>query len=137
MNNFSVVSDINGVAKILLSKYMKNPEDLSGHTFYIRNHLLTIGDGNVVTIPAKIMREIAEQRSDGRYAMGIQLSFRHVNKKKVVGGGVINTPHIKDYLEDIPDGKPLPKAAALDDPTESEVLVPADIKEFTQSEVYE
>lgn len=135
MTNFGVVSDMAGVGKILLSKYMKTPEDLSGHTFYIRNHSLTIGKENVVTIPAEIMHEIGHLRKDGRYAVGVQLSFRHVDKKKVAGGGVIKAPHIGYYLEEAVDGKPLPKAAALDDPESGEVLAPADIKEFTQSEV--
>lgn len=136
MNNFSVVSDTDGVAKIRLSKFSENMEDLSGHTFYIGKHYqFMIEEGNVVTIPAEIMQKFGHHRKDGRYAIGVQISFRHVDKKKVVGGGIIKTPHIGDYLEDIPDGKHLPKAAALDDPSESEVLVPADIKEFTQSEV--
>lgn len=135
MNNFSVVSDTDGVAKLRLSTYSKDIEDLSGHTFYIgEKYQLIIGDGNIITIPAEIMQDIGHHRGDGRYAIGVQISFRHVNKKKVVGGGVYKTPNIGKYLEDIPDATHLPKGALTDDPENSTVLVPADIPEFTQSE---
>lgn len=134
MNNFSVLSDTDGVAKLRLSTYSDKMEDLSGHTFYLNNHMLTIGDGNIITIPTEIMQEVGHYRGDGRYAFGIQISFRYVKGKKVVGGGVIKTPNIGKYLEDIPDATHLPKAALVEDTENSEVLVPADIPEFTQSE---
>lgn len=131
--NRVIVSDISGAGALALNKVLAKPEDLSGHTFYVDNHELIIGAGNVVTIPRELMEEIGYEREDGFYALPIYINFRHVNGKKVVGGGIIKGPKLGKHLENIKDGKTLPREAVIEDYENLEVLVPADIPEWTQS----
>lgn len=133
MSDLAILSNEEGVGKLFLSKFMVKPEDFSGHTFYIGNQELKIGENNIVTIPLKIMEEIGYKRTDGRYVVPIQLSYRHVNKVKVVGGRIIKSEQLGKYLEVIKDGQSLPKEAVVDNIDSLEVLEPADIPEWTQS----
>lgn len=137
MTHTVVVSDKAGIGKFSLSKFMKEVDDLSGHSFYIGNEILEIGKDNIVTFPLKLMEKIGYLRSDGRYAVAFQISYRHVNGKKVAGGGIIKTPQLGKYLELVKDGQRLPKAAIVEDIDSLEVLEPADIPEWTQSGEYE
>lgn len=136
MSDLAIVSNEKGIGKLFLSKLMLKPEDLSGHPFFIGNHELKIGKDNIVTIPLKLMKKFGYLRSDGRYAVPIQISWRHVNGVKAAGGGIIKTPQLGKYLELIKDGQSLPKAAVVEDPSSLEVLHPADIPEWTQSGDY-
>lgn len=133
MNNFAIVSDMEGVAKLFLSSFADNMEDLSGHPFFIGGYELKIGNENVVTIPAEIMKEIGYHRKDGRYAVPFRISYRHVNKVKAVGANIIRGEHLGKYLEVVRNGKHLPREAFVENPEELEVLHPVDIPEWTQS----
>lgn len=133
MTDLAIVSNKEGIGKLFLSKLMIKPEDLSGHPFFVGDNELTIGKGNVVTIPAKLMKELGYSRKDGRYALPVQITYRHVKGEKAVGGGIIKGPRLGKYLEVIKDGKSLPKEAVIEDPYSMEVLTPADIPEWTQS----
>lgn len=134
MLHTTVVSNLVGIGQFSLSKFMAEPDDLSGHTFYIGGEKLTIRKDNMVTIPFKIMQKFGYKRSDGRYAVAFRISFRHVNKVKVAGGKIIDFPQIGKHLEVIKDGQRLPKSAVVDNIDELEVLQPADIPEWTQSD---
>lgn len=134
MTHTTVVTDKAGIGKFSLSKFMKEVDDLSGHSFYIGNEKLEIGKDNVVTFPLKLMQKIGYLRTDGRYAVAFQISYRHVNKVKVAGGRIIKTPQIEKYLELAKDGQRLPKAAIVENYEDLEVMEPADIPEWTASE---
>lgn len=136
MTHTTVVTDKAGIGKFSLSKFMKNPDDLSGHSFYIGNEILEIGKDNIVTFPLKLMQKIGYKRSDGRYAVAFDIDYRHVNKVKVAGGYVIKTDQIGKYLELAKDGQRLPKAAIVENYEDLEILEPADIPEWTQSGDY-
>lgn len=136
MTDLTIVSNEKGIGKLFLSKLMLKPEDLSGHPFFIGNQELKIGKDNIVTIPLKLMKNFGYLRTDGRYAVPIQISYRHVKGVKAVGGRIIKSPNLGKYLEIIKDGQSLPKAAVVDDIESLETLEPADIPEWTQSGDY-
>lgn len=132
--NRVIVSDPRtGEGHLDMNKILVNPGDLSGHMCFVDNRELTIGKGNIVTIPEELMEEIGYLREDGRYAVPLYINFRHVDGKLAVGGGLIRGPGLGPYLERIQDGKPLSRAAIIEDPESLEVLQPADIPEWTQS----
>lgn len=132
--NRVIVSDLRtGEGVLELNKILANPVDLAGHTFYTDDNELTIGKGNIVTIPEELMEEIGYLREDGRYAVPLYINFRHVDGKLAVGGGLIKGPKLGNHLEHIQDGKSLPREAIIEDYENLEVLHPADIPEWTQS----
>lgn len=131
--NRVIVSDANGEGHLDMNKILVNPGDLSGHMCFLDNRQLTIGKGNVVTVPQEIMAEIGYLRKDGRYAVPLYINFRHVDGELAVGGGLIRGPKLGQHLERMQDGKPLSREAIIEDYENLEVLQPADIPEWTQS----
>lgn len=117
---FAVVSNEEGVAKIFLDNhdFEEKSKDLSGFPFEFEGEMLRIEQGNIVTIPAEIMKLVGYKRKDNRYAVGLWLScyyaIRDGRYVKTHGiGRTLKIPEINDFLEIAKNGETIPDEARV------------------------